>query len=113
MLERFTEEKLNHIINDYLSRLMNKVHIDKVILFGSYANGTATELSDIDVLIISKDLSDNTPKGKNGFYLDRLVGKFNPSLEVIAVNPKQLEDPVQKGFFDEIISSGKVIYSVA
>lgn len=107
MLERFNEQKLNNIISEYLSKLKNKIYIDKVILFGSYVNGTATELSDIDLLIISKDLPENTPKGKNGFHLDKLVGEFNPSLEVIAINPKQLEDPIQKGFFEEIIKTGK------
>ena len=52
MLERFNEQKLNNIISEYLSKLKNKIYIDKVILFGSYVNGTATELSDIDLLII-------------------------------------------------------------
>lgn len=111
MLEIFTEEKLSNIINDYLSRLKNKINIDQVILFGSYAKGTATELSDIDLLIVSRDLSENVPKGKNGFYLDNLAGKFNPSLEVIGVNPKQLDNPIEKGFFEEIITTGKTIFS--
>ena len=111
MLEVFTEEKLNEIINDYLSRLDGKLNIDKVILFGSYAKGIATELSDIDLLIISKDLPENRLKGMNGYYLDTLVENFNPSLEVIAIHPNKLNHPVTKGFFEEIISTGKVIYS--
>lgn len=109
MLEKFTEAKLNKIINDYLFKLRGKVNVDQAILFGSYANGNASELSDIDLLIISKDLPENRPKGKNGFYLDTLAGDFNPSLEVIAINPKQLDNPIEKGFFEEIIKSGKTL----
>ena len=110
MLEVFTEDRLNKIINDYLSKLKGKITIDKAILFGSYAKGTATELSDIDFLIISKDLPEDKPKGANGFYLDTLVGAFNPSLEVIAIHPNKLNHPVTKSFFDEIINTGKVIF---
>ena len=109
MLEIFTEEKLNDIIYAYLAKLKDKVSLDKVILFGSYAKGTATELSDIDVLIISSDLSEDKPKGMNGYYLDTLVGDFDPSLEVIGINPRKLKNPVEKGFFEEIINTGKVI----
>ncbi len=111
MLELFTEEKLNKIINDYLSKLDGKINIDKAILFGSYAAGTATELSDIDLLIISKDLPEDKLKGMNGYYLDTLVGDFNPSLEVIAIHPNKLNHSVTKGFFEEIIKTGKVIIS--
>ena len=33
----------------------NGVHINDLILFGSFSTGTATPLSDIDIAIISKD----------------------------------------------------------
>lgn len=110
MLEKYSDEKLNKVVTDYLSKLESKISIEKAILYGSYARGNATELSDIDLLIISSDLPENTPKGKNGFYLDNLVGDFDPSLEIIAVNPTQLNNSVEKGFFDEIINTGKVVY---
>ncbi|WKZ19850.1 MAG: nucleotidyltransferase domain-containing protein [Candidatus Jettenia sp. CY-1] len=34
------------------------VHIAKIILFGSYAQGTTSEYSDIDIAIISNDFKD-------------------------------------------------------
>lgn len=109
MAKVFTHEQLNQIIKDYLSKLKGEITLDKVILFGSYAKGTATELSDIDLLIISKDLPSDEPKCKNGFYLDNLVGDFNPHLEVMAINPKKLNNPIEKGFFEEILITGKEI----
>ena len=110
MAEVFTHEQLDQTIKDYLSRLKDKIKIDKVILFGSYAKGTATEFSDIDLLIISKDLPPDEPKCKNGFHLDNLVGDFNPRLEVMAINPQKLNNAIEKGFFEEILTTGKVIY---
>ena len=111
MLEKFTTEKVNKVVSDYLSKLKDKVTIDRAILYGSYAKGSATELSDIDLLIVSKDLSVDKPKGMNGYYLDTLVGDVEPTLEVIGVHPNALNHPVTKSFFDEIINSGKVVYS--
>ncbi len=109
MLELFTQEKLNHIVKDYLSRLEGKINIDKAILYGSYAKGLATELSDIDLLVISKDLPEDRPKGANGYYLDTLVGNFNPSLEVIGIHPNKLNNSITKSFFEEIITTGRVV----
>ena len=109
MAEVLTNKQLDHVIKDYLSKLIGKINLDKVVLFGSYAKGTATELSDVDILIISKDLPTDEPKCKNGFYLDNLVGDFNPRLEVMAINPKKLNNPIEKGFFEEILVTGKEI----
>ena len=103
MLEKYTTEKLNNTINYYISKLKDKVTIDKAILYGSYAKGTATELSDIDILIISKDLAEDKPKGMNGYYLDTLVGDVDPTLEVIGVHPNTLNHPVTKSFFVEFL----------
>ena len=111
MLKKYTKKELNNVVSGYVSKLKDKVSIDKAILYGSYAKGTATELSDLDLLIISRDLPENKLKGSNGYYLDTLVGDVDPTLEVIGVHPNALNHPVTKGFFEEIISTGKVVYS--
>ena len=48
-------EALNRAIHDYVSEVKRLIIIDKVILFGSYAAGTATEHSDIDLCFFSPD----------------------------------------------------------
>jgi predicted nucleotidyltransferase len=108
MAKKFDREELDLIVNDYVTKLKEKITIDKVVLYGSYAKGLATEFSDIDLMIISSELPLNKPKGANGFYLDQLVGleSINPSLEVIGVNPKNLLNPVSKSFFDEVLRTG-------
>ena len=111
MAEIFTEQQIEQIISDYLSKLKGKISIDKAILYGSYARGCAREYSDIDLLIVSTELPENRLKGRNGYYLNKLVGDYNLDLEVIGVNPKQLNNPIEKDFFDEITNTGKVIYS--
>ena len=45
-------------IQDITTTIVNNYHPDKIILFGSYAKGTANENSDFDVLILlDKDYS--------------------------------------------------------
>ena len=110
MVKVFTKRELNQIINNYIDKLEDKISISKAILFGSYAKGNAKAVSDIDRLIISKDLPKNEPKGANGYYLDTLVGEFNPSLEVMGIHPDKLNDEITKSFFNEILDTGKVYY---
>ena len=109
MASVLTQKQLNDLINDYLSKLKGKIFVDQVILYGSYAKGNAHEWSDIDLYIVSKDLPENELKGSNGYYLDCLVKQFDSRLEVIGINPKQLEHPIEKSFFEEVKSIGKII----
>ena len=109
MAEILTEEQLNNIIDNYISKLKQKINIEQIILYGSYANGNAHEWSDIDLYIVSKDLPENELKGTNGFHLDCMVEKFDPRLEVIGINPNQLKDPIEKSFFKEVKTKGKLI----
>jgi len=105
------ESKLKHIINSYIDKLKSSINLDKAILYGSYAKGTANEYSDIDLLIISKDLPEHRSKGLNGLYLDKIVKDFDLSLAVIGIHPNKLNDEITKSFFDEILKTGKVFYS--
>ena len=109
MASILTEEELNKIIDNYISRLKGNLNIEQVILYGSYAKGNADEWSDIDLYIISKDLPENELKGSNGFYLDCLAQDFDTRIEAIGINPKQLSNPIEKSFFDEVKSTGKAI----
>ena len=46
-------------INEYLLEAEKICHLDKVILFGSYANGNVINSSDIDIAIFSKQITEN------------------------------------------------------
>ena len=103
------QEQLSNIINNYVSKLKQRINVEQIILYGSYAKGNANEWSDIDLYIISNDLPENELKGTNGFQLDCLVGRFDPRLEVLGINPNQLKDPIEKSFFEEVKTTGKSI----
>ncbi|MBI2118439.1 MAG: nucleotidyltransferase domain-containing protein [Elusimicrobia bacterium] len=43
---------MNSEIDLIVNRIVERFHPQKIILFGSYANGTATKDSDVDLLVI-------------------------------------------------------------
>jgi uncharacterized protein len=50
MLETFSPELINEIVKN----LVNGLHPERIILFGSYAYGEPNEDSDLDLLIVTK-----------------------------------------------------------
>jgi predicted nucleotidyltransferase len=49
----FDVEAVNKTVNSYVKDVKNAMPVDHAFLFGSYAKGTATEQSDIDVCFFS------------------------------------------------------------
>jgi predicted nucleotidyltransferase len=53
-----TKAEIIKILKKYLKEVEKVCHVDKAILFGSYAYGRAGKQSDIDVAIFSKNVTD-------------------------------------------------------
>jgi predicted nucleotidyltransferase len=53
-------ETVNKTVYDYVADVKNAMPIDRAYLFGSYAKGTATEQSDIDVCFFSRSFENLT-----------------------------------------------------
>lgn len=64
------------------------LHKFKAILFGSFARGDFTELSDIDLLIISEELPENLQERLDFLHQKR---KFAPRVEPIGWTLKEYE----------------------
>ncbi len=82
----------------------------KIILFGSLANGTVREWSDIDLAIIKETKSR---------FLDRLTEvallcRYKVGVDFLVYTPEEINEAVrEKNYFitDEILGQGKVLYS--
>jgi len=60
MVKRNIDKKILDQIRDYKRVLeKNKIQIDKLILFGSFAKGTQKEWSDIDLCVVSPQFGKN------------------------------------------------------
>jgi predicted nucleotidyltransferase len=92
-------------VKKYADRVRRDFNVKQVILFGSYAKGTAREDSDIDVAVVFERI--------DGDYLDVItrLSKIRRDVEhrIEPVALEELND--QSGFLKEIAKSGVIIYA--
>lgn len=63
-------KKIRKIISLYKDSLEKKISVDKLILFGSWAQGKADEESDIDLIVISSDFKKFSDKERFSILWD-------------------------------------------
>jgi predicted nucleotidyltransferase len=89
------------------------VNVQKIIVFGSQANGKDKAGSDIDIIVISNDF-----KNKDIFKRARLtkeaeimtIRKFMIPLDIVTMTPEELAD--DKSLLSDYARAGEVIYEV-
>ncbi|MFH1563289.1 MAG: nucleotidyltransferase domain-containing protein [Nitrospirota bacterium] len=89
-----------------LIKILTKRHIrvNKVILYGSYAEGKNTEYSDIDVAIVSDDFGKDRIEEK--MLLFRLGSRIDPRLEPIPLTLKAFFEDTWVPLIYEIRTKG-------
>ncbi len=84
----------------------NGIRVDKLILYGSQAAGTAREDSDIDVVVISDDFSDKSYWQRINIISDAICTVFEP-IEAVAMTLKEWESG--SSFITDYARNGVVI----
>jgi len=99
----------NQLINNVVRKIVNNFHPERIILFGSYANDTHKEDSDLDLIVIwNTDL--NVHKRK--LLLSKLFPMRNFSLDIFAYTEKEEQKfkNIPGTILYEAIHNGKIIY---
>lgn len=90
------DKKILEIVKDYLRLLKEEgLGVEKGILFGSMAKGTAKGYSDIDLCVVSPEFGAD-PIAET-VRLKSLTWDIDPSIEVVPYSPADLaieEDPL-------------------
>jgi len=76
-------------INEIVKRIVENYHPDKIILFGSYANGNPTKDSDIDLLVVKDD---NTPKLERNRQVRKYIRDMIIPVDIIVKTNKEFND---------------------
>lgn len=90
----------------YAERVVSYMQPKMIVLYGSYAKGTAHEDSDIDIAVICDSLGDDFLEKAHQLY--KLRRGIDSKIEPLLIGQ---ENDIS-GFFEEIMKTGKVIYSV-
>ncbi len=90
-------------------RLEPQVHLQKVVLFGSYARGNAHEWSDIDFALISNDFKNMNHSHLIAFLVSKLKD-IDSRIEVLTYSLDEYEIASHLTFLGEIKRTGQVIY---
>ena len=96
-------------IQDVVDKIVQGYQPEKIILFGSYAYGTPTEDSDLDLLII-KDTEEKMRARKN--KVRQYIWHTTIPVDIWIYNMTEFtkEDDWGTGFFAEIKQGGKTLY---
>ncbi len=103
-----TQEKINEMVQ----RIIKIFDPEKIILFGSYARGTAAQDSDADILVV---MSIKGSKRKKATEIDLALVGVDLPVDVIVVTPDELERNRSRigTIIYPALREGKVLYERA
>jgi len=97
------------LFNNICKRLVSKLDVVKIVLFGSYASGKPTADSDLDLLVII----DTKEKGiKRYAMVSELLEPRKVPMDIIVKTPEEIRKRLKMlcPFTENILKSGKVLY---
>lgn len=86
------------------------INAEKVILFGSYARGEATEHSDVDLLLIAES---DLPRFKRSRELYKLIKPHPFSMDIVVYTTQEIEKGKKSkvSFVSTAIKKGITVYA--
>jgi len=106
------DKKIRKLISEIVEKIKTEYQPQKIILFGSYAYGTPTEDSDIDLFIIKE-----TDKERIYRFAEVKTLIYEPerriSISPLVYTPEELAERLATGdsFVEEVMSKGEVLYA--
>jgi predicted nucleotidyltransferase len=103
------QPELPPLVQRALKRLIRAFAPERVVLFGSYAKRTATESSDVDLLVVSE------LPGAASFHQRRarqLTADCFPPVDVVLATPQEIAEAAtaRSPFLQSILGSGIIVY---
>ena len=98
-------------IQEFSQAVAREFRPEKIILFGSYAYGTPSEDSDVDLLVIMPFKGRGVKKAQQ--ILNRIQANF--PLDLLVRTPETIAQRVARNdfFLKEVLARGKTLYDAA
>ena len=97
------------VISDMVDRIVSRFEPSQVLLFGSQARGTASEWSDVDLLVVMTEVTD---KRQAAIEIRRSLGDLLVSKDIVVTTPDEISrrGHVVGTVLHAAIREGKVLY---
>ncbi len=96
-------------IQEIVDRIVERFHPEKIILFGSYASGDATEDSDMDLLIVAET---DLPPREQFPAVRRVLNDYPVAFDIVIETPEEYRR--RRSVVNHIVyfadKYGKVVY---
>ena len=96
-------------IDQVVATIVQNVHPEKIILFGSYASGNPGEDSDLDLLVV-KDMPQK--RIQRGREIRKYLRGIGIPIDLLVYTPQEIEEwrDTRAAFITQIIDQGRVLY---
>lgn len=103
------DEHDREVIDEIVKRVVEKVNPLKVILFGSYAYGSPTKDSDIDLLVIKES---SVPRHRRSKEIRCILRGMKVAVDIIVYTPEEVKEweGIDTAFITGVLRKGKVLY---
>ncbi|MBI5384489.1 MAG: nucleotidyltransferase domain-containing protein [Verrucomicrobia bacterium] len=110
---RYPVHRVANRLEPFLRALVDRLHPEKIILFGSHAYGQPTEHSDFDLLVIRRGFA--TEKASN-LEIRRVFWEVpgpRPPFTILSKTPERLAErlAVKSPFYQDIVGQGLEVYA--
>lgn len=96
-------------IDEVVRRISESYHPDRILLFGSFARGTAGADSDIDLIVVKET---KQPKARRGSEIRGCLRGVMAPLDLKVYTPSEFETELSIGssFLSSVIDESRVVY---
>jgi predicted nucleotidyltransferase len=102
--------EISSLIKDLVSCLEERgIKVNRLILFGSYAQGKAGSESDVDIAVTSKTFN-NKGLLRRQELLGEAIFRLKEPVEAIGYSYKEFQQRRPLSFLSDIVAKGKVVY---
>ncbi len=97
------------LLHEIVRRIVDTVQPEKIVLFGSYAYGSPTGKSDLDILVIANS---TLPRYRRSVPIYKALAGFLIPKDIVVYAPEEIEEwkEVPQAFVTTALNRGKVIY---
>jgi predicted nucleotidyltransferase len=97
------------LVEEIVRRIVETVHPEKIILFGSLARGDAHPESDLDLLVIAQS---QEPRYRRSAPLYGILSDIFIPMDILVYSPEEVEewDGIRQAFVTTAIREGRVLY---